>query len=170
MMDISVLFTRIFFLEGPLDGLAAFDMQPLSHVFKFTDTLASIARFFLTCETNTNITWSTLEWGKLCNLCLAEVRISQPFRWQTPIIEQSGLKWCQHAATSGILVLWAFTKKECPCFFVPVYSISFSWISHFCIRFFVDVLDTLTVNWGGEKASPSSFSRLPPNQNLKQHW
>ena len=27
---------------------------------------------------------------------------------------------------------------------------------------------SVTVNWGGEKASPSSLSRLPPNQNLKQ--
>ena len=29
-----------------------------------------------------------------------------------------------------------------------------------------DTSDSLTVNWGGEKASPSSLSRLPPNQNL----
>ena len=30
-----------------------------------------------------------------------------------------------------------------------------------------DISDSLTVNWGGEKASPSFLFRLPPNQNLK---
>ena len=30
-----------------------------------------------------------------------------------------------------------------------------------------DTSDSLTVNWGGEKASPSFCSRLPPSQNLK---
>ena len=30
-----------------------------------------------------------------------------------------------------------------------------------------DISDSLTVNWGGEKASPSFHFRLPPNQNLK---
>ena len=30
----------------------------------------------------------------------------------------------------------------------------------------VDTSDALAVNWGGEKTSPSSLSRLPPNQNL----
>ena len=49
-------------------------------VFKFTDTLASIARFFQTCDTNSNIKWLILEragsysnTSKRCNLCLAEV-------------------------------------------------------------------------------------------------
>ena len=28
----------------------------------------------------------------------------------------------------------------------------------------LDTSDSLTVNWGGENASPSSLSRLPPNQ------
>ena len=30
-----------------------------------------------------------------------------------------------------------------------------------------DISDSLTVNWGVEKASPSFLFRLPPNQNLK---
>ena len=30
-----------------------------------------------------------------------------------------------------------------------------------------DISDSLTVNWGGEKASPNFHFRLPPNQNLK---
>ena len=48
--------------------------------YNTTLALASIARFFLTCDTNTNITWSILEpagsysnTSKRCNLCFAEV-------------------------------------------------------------------------------------------------
>ena len=31
----------------------------------------------------------------------------------------------------------------------------------------LDTSDSLTLNWGGEKASPSFLYRLPPNQTLK---
>ena len=79
IMDISGLSTWIFFWEGPLDGLATVDMQPLQHVFKFTDTLASVARFFQICDANSNIKWLILEragsysnTSKRCNFCLAE--------------------------------------------------------------------------------------------------
>ena len=78
IMDISGLFTRIFFFfgEGPIDGLATVDMQPLyKHVFKFTDTLASIARFFQTCDKNLILerAGSYSNTSKRCNLRLAEV-------------------------------------------------------------------------------------------------
>ena len=60
-----------------------------------------VARFFLTCDTNTNITWSILERAGLYSN--TSKRCNTAFRWQTSIIEQK-LKWCQHTANSGSLV------------------------------------------------------------------
>ena len=74
------------------------------NTFLNSPTLASIARFFQTCDTNSILilerAGSYSNTSKRCNLCFAG-GISQPFRWQTRITEQKGLKWCQHAATNG---------------------------------------------------------------------
>ena len=56
-------------------------------------------------------------------------------------LNKKGWKGANMPPPAEVLVSWAVTWKACPPpFFVLVYFISFSWISHFCIRFFVLVL------------------------------
>ena len=125
-----------------------------SHYNTFSNSptlMRLLPSFFLTCDTNTNITWSILELAgsysntstsKRCNLSLAQVFHSL-FAEKHPSVNKKDWKGANMPPPAEVFSSLCCYSESTPCFFVLVYSISFFWISHFCIRFFVLVLTPL---------------------------